>query len=155
MTDAAPLSYLDRVNRSVAIVTPKEPYLRWARTVDPGRQYPGESVALLLPELADDAEAREFLRGACGDVFRELLAGWCEDQQTWPRSLDSWPLFTAWFELRFAGMAFDLDQDDLIHDSELDEELEEAGDPGAAPGGLHADDRQGGPVEDARDDAGR
>lgn len=131
--DLTPYAFLSGVNRSAVTVTPKEPYVAWARAVfaheaDPPTDVPTGSVTLLIPE-SDETEAMSFMQENSSTVFCEMLTRRCCDESKWPEGVGEWATFTAWFEVRFAGDVFDLDDEVLesypADAEEVDDELDE------------------------------
>lgn len=103
------------LDRTAVIVTAKQPFLDWLKSVDDT----GDDLTLadlnrdqslyLLPESDDDAAAKRSLRKSCGDIFEEQLDGWWRDESVWPKDR-SFRVFTRWFDYRFHSMVFDLVQ---------------------------------------------
>jgi hypothetical protein len=133
--DLAPYGYLGGVNRSAVTVTPREPYLVWARAVfadekEPPTTYPTDSVTLLIPPTDDAGEdgAVGFLRENSGMVFREMLTRWCRDPAKWPAGVDDWTEFNSWFETRYTLDVLDFDDEALEHYGEEDDGVDDDGD---------------------------
>jgi len=107
----------------------------FAHEADPPTTFPTGAVTLLVPpaDEADEVGAVGFLREVCGAVFREMLTRWCRDQARWPKDVDDWATFTAWFEISYALDVLDLDDAELEHygdeddgfDDDEDDDLEE------------------------------
>ncbi len=126
--DLVPYGYLSDINRSAITITPREPYLSWARSVfahedAPPTTFPTSPVTLLVPptDEPDEDGAVAFLREVCGAVFREMLTRWCGDQARWPKEVDDWATFTDWFEVRYTLDVFDLDVEPLEHYDDEDD----------------------------------
>jgi len=107
------------VNRIAAIVTPREPYLSWARNLDEaeGPQIDDMPVEVLtsvyLLEEVEDADC--VLRRHWALIFDEILSSWCDDQKLWPRKR-TFEMFQEWFETRIVDLVFDLADKPLVHD---------------------------------------
>jgi hypothetical protein len=102
------------VNRSVAVIRPREPFLQWLKSL-PGTQEQEltletlrqSSNALLIPP-ADDADTlADFLRAHVESIFQAELADWCDDEQLWPHPLSA-ELFAQWFEIDIHGILTDM-----------------------------------------------
>jgi len=87
------------VNRIVAVVKPKEPFLEWCRVVfdDPEmtlEDVSAEPGAYLLPDY-DDGGEHAFLRGFFELIFAPELEGWIFDEDAWPQERD-FDMFLEW-----------------------------------------------------------
>jgi len=102
---------MDAINRTVAIVKPKQPYLEWARTVpDPIdislEELRRDCTAVLLPDVADDAEAEAVVRAIYEELFAVELAAWDTDEDDWPQPRDD-ATFRAWFDIELHSVVLD------------------------------------------------
>lgn len=102
------------VNRSVAIIRPRAPFLDWLK------QLPGElndnvtlesltrdCNALLIP-CADDYDAAEqAVLEQYPSLFQAELADWCDDESLWPAPL-TLALFQDWFQLEIHSVLSDI-----------------------------------------------
>ncbi|MBI3145543.1 MAG: VacJ [Pseudogulbenkiania sp.] len=102
------------VNRSVAIIRPRAPFLDWLK------QLPGElndnvtlesltrdCNALLIP-CADDYDAAEqAVLEQYQSLFQAELADWCDDESLWPAPL-TLELFQEWFQLEIHSVLSDI-----------------------------------------------
>jgi hypothetical protein len=107
------------LNRAALIVRPAEPYLAWARALDPELvpDPADEQTVYLVRELDEATEADDILEEVYEAVFEEELAGWCEDESLWPspRTLD---VFREWFTIELHSMILDLGDDELVDDED-------------------------------------
>lgn len=102
------------VNRSVAIIRPRAPFLEWLK------QLPGElndnvtlesltrdCNALLIP-CADDYDAAEqAVLEQYQLLFQAELADWCDDETLWPAPL-TLERFQEWFQLEIHSVLSDI-----------------------------------------------
>ena|SRR5690242_14954335 len=100
------------VNRAVAIVTPKQPFLDWLHNADPTSgtltlKEVGEPAAYLIPDVGDDESGSACIQRYCGQIFEEQLDSWLRDTDTWPRNRD-FKTFCRWFEYQVHSMVLDL-----------------------------------------------
>src|SRR4051812_18119688 len=91
------------INRTIAIIKPKKPYLEWARAVpDPIavslEELRQDCTAVLLPDVANDIEAEAYLRTIFQEIFIIELAAWDTNPDVWPRTRD-YATFRAWFDI--------------------------------------------------------
>lgn len=105
-------------NRSAAIISPKVPFLDWARTAfkdgTPPPGLPNRARVFLLPKTGSDQEGRDYVLVECASIFADMLAGWNSDRSTWPGDLDSCGLFTAWFDVQIVLMVVDMVPDEAL-----------------------------------------
>lgn len=106
------------LNRTVMILRPNHPWLKWAaecfgETIeDVLEQMSGDENAYLLPDTPDGDVDDAFLRKMHKRLFEEELEGWCTDKKKWPKSR-AYPVFREWFELELHTLVFDLGQEPL------------------------------------------
>lgn len=108
------------VNRSLAIIKPRQAFLDWLLSL-PIEWAEGE---LTLAELREDCnvflipmfesldEAHRFMLARWEMIFEGELADWCDDLSYWPETL-SLELFEAWFEIEVHSIVADLDESTL------------------------------------------
>ena len=101
------------VNRSVAIIKPKQAFLAWANSVSGAdRQFSIhdlklESNVVLIPEYDSEEHAENILKKLFGDIFEIELSGWIDDKSKWPADR-TYEKFLQWFEVEIHSMVFDL-----------------------------------------------
>ena len=104
---------MSEINRSLAILKPRQPFLDWARTLDDEaeeltlQQLTEDSIAYLIPELWQDSDQQSLLESYYEVLFEEQLAGWWTDEADWPKKRDL-KMFRDWFEVEFHSLVFDL-----------------------------------------------
>jgi hypothetical protein len=100
------------INRQVAIIKPKEPYLNWINSLpDAGKSFELEGLssdctALLIPHFDDDDDSMKFIKGIYRKIFEIELDSWSTDNNTWPKKR-SYALFLEWFRVEFHSEVFD------------------------------------------------
>ena len=106
------------VNRSLLIISMKQPFVDWANqlpdlsplektsphTLDEINQNP---AAYLIPEIFDEDELEAYLERAWLLIFENQLMAWSTNQKLWPKKI-SLKLFLEWFEISFNSMVTDL-----------------------------------------------
>lgn len=100
------------VNRSVVILTAKQPFLEWLRSLDPSSkdlvlaEVNFEPIIYLIRECVADEEFGQWMEQNFDLLFAEQLGGWWQDERSWPanRTLD---LFQQWFNCRFYSLVLD------------------------------------------------
>jgi len=100
------------INRSVALIKPKQAFLNWANSVlDEGHQFSiydlgMEYNIILLPEYDSKEQAEAILEERCRDIFEVELSGWIIDKNKWPENR-TYETFLEWFDVEFHSMVFD------------------------------------------------
>ncbi len=109
------------INREVAIIKPKPPYINWINSL-PGTKAPigvedlkKDCTAILLPPSEDDEEALQFIRSIYTKIFRVELAGWSTDEKTWPKKRN-YSLFLKWFDVEIHTEVLDFLESDIEKD---------------------------------------
>jgi hypothetical protein len=116
---------IERLDRYVLVVTPREPLVTWVRrveanaagspgrafTLDEAREYHRTAYLVPLAEDAHDVEA--WVEENFDLVFEQELFGFEPDRRRWPRSrtLDT---FLEWFDLELLDAPIDLVDAPLI-----------------------------------------
>ncbi|BBO81577.1 hypothetical protein DSCO28_21430 [Desulfosarcina ovata subsp. sediminis] len=95
---------MDSINRQVAVIKPKDPYIKWINSL-PGTTDPvsidelqDDCTAILLPHFDTEQESMNFLKKNFRSIFENELFGWHTDEKDWPKKL-SFRLFQEWFEI--------------------------------------------------------
>jgi hypothetical protein len=110
------------INRCVAIVKVKQPYLDWANSLpDPTAgmdlaSLNDDSHAYLLPEIEMMEDQVEILAVFYGEIFENELAAWCTDQKTFPKKR-SLRMFEQWFDVELHSLVLDLIDDEQLKHS--------------------------------------
>jgi len=102
------------VNRSIALIRPKAPFLDWLRNL-PGEleaqleldTLSRDCNALLIPPADDYESALDFVMQHYRQLFEAELADWCDDEQLWP-DLMSPALFLEWFAVEIHSVLTDM-----------------------------------------------
>lgn len=106
------------INRSVAIIKPKQPFLDWANSVsDEGYKFSihdlnTEHDVILLPEYDSEEHAESIFKKISNDIFEVELSGWITDKNKWPENR-TYEKFLEWFDVEFHSMIFDTVEDNF------------------------------------------
>lgn len=106
------------INRSVAIIKPKQPFVDWANSIaDEGEQYSiadfsTDCSVILLPVTDSDEDAEAHIKDIFQDVFELELSSWIVDDSMWPENI-TYNMFLEWFDVKFHSMVFDSRRDDI------------------------------------------
>ena len=81
---------MDTINRSVAVIKPKQPFLDWLNAL-PDNEKPfnhadlqTDCTVLLLPESGNDLQAQKFIEKIHQYIFERELDAFCTDPDWWP-----------------------------------------------------------------------
>ncbi len=109
---------MDVINRAVAVIKPRQPYLDWATRI-PG---PADDVtldelrtdctAVLIPDFDTPAESEAFIAGLAVELFEMELEAWDRDHTTWPDD-QSYKAFREWFDVEIHSIVLDASDDDI------------------------------------------
>ena len=107
------------VERSVAIIKPKEPFLNWVNKTfqDMPQELTLEGIRIdcnsyLIPEVAEIEDGINFVDEKFADLFAMEFASWTEDEDLWPKEF-SLKMFWAWFDVEVYPTAIDLSEGSL------------------------------------------
>jgi hypothetical protein len=109
------------INRSVAIIKPRQAFVDWANSVsDDEREYTIDDLsvecnAILLPEYDSEEHSEAILEDVYAEVFEIELSSWITDEREWPKGI-TFGLFKEWFDVQFHSMVFDLLHDEIEKD---------------------------------------
>lgn len=109
------------INRSAALVRPKQPYVDWAARVDDeapptAQELQSEISVYLLPEYDSEEEIEGLLRAYAETIFAQELEAWHRDREAWPSDM-GYDALMEWFEVRVESVVTDLGSDPLEMDA--------------------------------------
>jgi hypothetical protein len=108
------------VNRSAAVIRPREPYVNWASSVgDDSKDLEAGirqqiSVYLVPPDPREEQESAPVSQWFAA-VFEQELEAWCLDEKTWPQRRDL-KMFLEWFEVTTESVVMDLEERPVEHE---------------------------------------
>lgn len=102
---------MDMVNRGVAIIKPKQPFLAWVCGVpDPIdcslEELRQDCTVVLIPDEMDNIKANRYMQRIYHELFDAELAAWNLNVDDWPADRD-YAMFRAWFEIEFHSLVLD------------------------------------------------
>ena len=113
---------MDVINRAVAIIKPRQPYLDWAKRL-PGPpddvtldEMHTDCTAILIPDFDDPTEAEAFIATIAADLFDMELDAWHRDPKTWPEDR-GYETFREWFDVEIHTIVLDASGDDIIREA--------------------------------------
>ena len=107
-----PRPVMQSINRLVAIIKPREPFLRWLESHPDWdldmtlEELRADCTALLIPEFDDNEQARSYIEVNCRIVFEMQLNGWYTDPAMWPEKRNL-SIFRQWFHVEIHSTAVD------------------------------------------------
>ena len=115
------------VNRAALYVTPKEPFIKWAKYYDESpedddlKDRISEKHIFLIEEfyLFSNDGISKVLEPYWEKIFEYELTMWNAYKNEWPqqRTLD---MFLEWFNVKICEYVFDMDEDKKIEEDDVD-----------------------------------
>jgi hypothetical protein len=106
------------VNRVAVVVSPREPFRAWARSLEdasPIDELPlADLTTVYLAEAEEPVEAESVIRRHFAAIFEEQLVGWHRVASAWPTPR-TYVLFREWFDVSVIELVFDLADRPLVH----------------------------------------
>lgn len=106
------------IDRSVAIIRPKQPFIDWAnRLPDAEEQVSIEDLrddctAVLIAECNDAQERKKLINEMALELFESELFSWCTDENWWPQNRTS-EMFWDWFDVELHTVVIDPYEDPI------------------------------------------
>lgn len=110
---------MQTINRLVAIIKPKQPFLDWLEsltdwddelTLDELRE---DCTAILIPEYGSNEKASQYIEQKYEEIFEIELSNWHYDKDLWIKNR-SLQLFRQWFDVEIHSMVYDAVDGDII-----------------------------------------
>jgi hypothetical protein len=111
------------INRSIAIIRQKQPFVDWANQLPDAElkssldDFKTDCLAILIPDYDTDEEAEGYINEIYEDIFIEELYGWCTEEAWFPQDRTN-EMFWEWFEVELHSIVMD-SSIDLIEEEEL------------------------------------
>ena len=100
------------IDRTVAIVHPKQPFLEWLNSISDVEhahtieQAGRECLTFLMPRYVTQDDAEEALKHLYEGILTVQLSMGCTDETRWPVDM-SYDMFRRWFDVEFHSMVID------------------------------------------------
>ena len=114
------------IERSVAVIKPKEPFLAWVNDSfdDLTTRLTLENIRVdcnsyLIPEVEEIEDGINFVDEKFMELFALEFASWTDDKNVWPQDL-SLKMFWEWFDVEIHPVTVDISEiseNDLATDS--------------------------------------
>lgn len=105
------------VERSVAVIKPKQAFLEWINGsfIDLPQELTLESIRIdcnsyLIPEVEEIEDGINYIDEKYADLFTLELASWTEDEALWPKDL-TLKMFWDWFDVEIHPTMIDLTEE--------------------------------------------
>lgn len=112
------------VERSVAVIKPKQPFLEWINNTFPDlpQQLTLESIRIdcnsyLIPEVNEIEDGINYVDEKYADLFALELASWTEDETLWPQAF-TLKMFWEWFDVEVYPTAIDITENQMGDDDQ-------------------------------------
>jgi hypothetical protein len=108
------------VNRSLVVMRPLDPFVRWVQQCDPTdiideTDIRASTSAYLIPDGLDEDEALEWVRENSEMLFEIALTDWYADETMWPKDRSAFAL-EEWFAIELIEIVWDLVEERLTSD---------------------------------------
>lgn len=101
------------LNRSVAIIKPKQPFVDWVNSTDPGSDFKmtlelirSNPICLLIPEFDDPDEGQNYIKKHYNDIWHWALYGYWTDEKDYPKRRQ-FSNFKDWFDVELGSEVID------------------------------------------------
>ena len=100
------------VNRYVAIIKPKQPFIDWANQLPDAEEkitiseLQTDCLAILIPESDKEEHSNASINSLADSLFEEELEGWCIHEPWWPQNRTK-EMFWEWFEVEIHSVVMD------------------------------------------------
>lgn len=109
------------VDRSVAVIKPRQPFLDWLNAVPEQdmvdltlESLRADCTVILLPEFLEPEEAVSHVDEMYEQLFKMELSSWYEDPALWPADL-SLKAFWEWFDVEIHSTVLDSVEGDITN----------------------------------------
>ncbi|MCC2645309.1 MAG: hypothetical protein K0R49_1161 [Burkholderiales bacterium] len=107
------------VERSVAVIKPKLPFLEWVNNTfqDTPQPLTLDSIRIdcnsyLIPEMDEIEDGVNYIDDKFADLFALELASWTEDESLWPQAF-TLKMFWEWFDVEVYPTAIDISEENI------------------------------------------
>ncbi|MBS4095353.1 MAG: hypothetical protein KGZ83_00775 [Sulfuricella sp.] len=114
---------MEYVNRSIALIKPRQPFFDWLKdtpdwdldlTLDILRL---DCTSLLIPEFEEPEEAVSYIDEMYERLFEMELASWVQESEHWPQKR-TLQMFWEWFDVELHSLVID-----TVEESRPEQEL--------------------------------
>lgn len=111
------------INRSIAIIKPKQPYVDWANQLPDAKwetslsDLQKDCTAILILEYDTDDEAKKYIDRIAKDIFEDELFSWCTNEDWWPQNRTK-AMFWKWFDIELHSEVIDPLEEAIVKEEE-------------------------------------
>lgn len=116
------------LNRSVALLVYKQPFLEWLQSNDPNPDTTLTLEALredndifLIPQFDDLRDSVKWIEKRWRALFDSILFDWLTDESLWPEDR-TLAMFRQWFDIHIHSLVWDLSGEPLAVEDWFDED---------------------------------
>ncbi len=119
--DISPDKLMQTINRLIAIIKPKQPFMDWIEStpgwdLDLSLDYiRDDCMALLIPEYGDNDKAMRYIERNCKFIFEMQLSGWYNDPAIWSKKR-TLSVFRKWFDVEIHSLIYDMVEKGIIRE---------------------------------------
>jgi hypothetical protein len=110
---------MNLVNRSVAVIKPRQPLLDWLNALPDNvllftlTELRTDCTVLLIPEYDTDEKAFNFIKKIYLELFERELGAFCTDPDWCPAKRD-YKTFLKWFDIGLHSEVFEIVDEEII-----------------------------------------
>lgn len=111
------------INRSVAIIRLKQPFVDWANQLPDARHkvwlndLQEDCTVVLIPEYDNKEEAKEYIDKIAENIFDNELFSWCTNEDWWPQKRTK-AMFWKWFDIELYSTVIDSSEEAIVKEEE-------------------------------------
>lgn len=111
------------INRSVAIIKPKQPYVDWANQLPDANRKTSLSylqkdcTVILIPEYDNEEGSKKYIDKIAKDIFEDELFSWCTNEDWWPQNRTK-AMFWKWFDVEPQFEVIDPSEEAIMKEEE-------------------------------------
>ncbi|OHB56611.1 MAG: hypothetical protein A2Y07_03605 [Planctomycetes bacterium GWF2_50_10] len=101
------------INRSVAIIKPKEPFVGWVNSLDHKagfeltmEQLRSDPLCILIPEFENPSQAKAYIKTNYEEIWKWQLKAFWTDEKAYPGQRP-FEKFMEWFDVEFCSEVID------------------------------------------------
>jgi hypothetical protein len=107
------------LNRSVAIIKPKQPFVDWVNSTDPDsevkltlEQIRSDPLCFLIPEFDSPKEGQNYIKKIYNEIWQWTLYGYWTDEKDYPKHRP-FEKFKEWFDVELCSEVLDFEDEDI------------------------------------------
>jgi hypothetical protein len=101
------------VNRSIAIIKPKQPFVDWVNATDPNSDFKvtlemvrSDPASILIPEFDSPKDGQNYIKKIYDDIWHWALYAYWTDEKAYPKHRP-FEKFKEWFDVELCSEVID------------------------------------------------